>query len=185
MQHVFHFVYACMGSGDGLSELSICSEYDSALRRGLFLTTLYILWSRADVVIKYPKFSSTGFIAFLRPPRAARRREFDVMLEFRPDLLDGLLLFAADDDVRVKATRGRFFAVTLVKARVHFRYIVLNAAAFLLLALGIVGLRRRDVTGHEWVRTALLRHCVLSMSLIIFGDAQPSLPTLPYLCTTD
>ena len=69
----------------------------------------------ADVVIKYPKFSSAGFIAFPRPP--ARHTDFDVDVEFRPHLLTGLLLFIADD-VYVHA---RFFSVAVIKGRVEFR----------------------------------------------------------------
>lgn len=71
----------------------------------------------ADVVIKYPKFSSSGFIAFPRPPET--RREFEVDLEFRPDLLTGLLVFAADD----LHLRQLFFSVAVVKGRVEFRYV--------------------------------------------------------------
>jgi len=53
-----------------------------------------------------------------RRAAAARERQFDVNVDFRPDSLDGLLLFADDDHL---PHRGRFFAVALVKGRVHFR----------------------------------------------------------------
>ena len=69
----------------------------------------------ADAVIRYPKFSSTGFIAFPRPP--ATRRQFEVNIQFRPDMRTGLLLFAADDVY----VHQRFFSVAVVKGRVEFR----------------------------------------------------------------
>jgi len=95
--------------------------YISLLFLSALQVALYRLYvCRVDVVIKYPKFSSTGFIAFLRPP-ATRQRQFELDVEFRPDLLDGLLLFTADDFTLF----GRFFAVAVVKGRVEFRYSLL------------------------------------------------------------
>lgn len=80
----------------------------------------------ADVVIKYPKFSSSGFIAFPRPP--ARQIVFDVDVQFRPDALTGLLLFV-DDDLYIHD--ARFFSAAIVRGRLEFRYSFLLSAVYI------------------------------------------------------
>jgi len=82
---------------------------------GKCYTIILCCCQTADVVTKYPKFSSSGFIAFWRPPAA--QRAFDMDIEFRPDSPVGLLLFVADDVY----LQPRFFSVAINKGRVEFR----------------------------------------------------------------
>jgi len=68
-----------------------------------------------DVVVKYPKFSGSGYIAF--PVLRGAFKEFIVDVEFRPDLDSGLLLFSSDHP----EARFDFFSVVLIQGHVEFR----------------------------------------------------------------
>ena len=113
---------------------------------------LHCLWCCLieDVVIKYPKFASTGFIAFPRP--RPTRREFDVDIQFRPDSVDGLLLFVADD-VHV---RGRFFSVALVRGRVQFRYFCIS------LSVSLISCKRDPQKKFHISLSAIILRCFLA-----------------------
>lgn len=69
----------------------------------------------SDVAVKYPKFSGTGYMAFAVLRGAFK--EFTVDIEFRPDKVNGLLLFSSDHP----DARSDFFSVTLVNGHVEFR----------------------------------------------------------------
>ena len=72
----------------------------------------------ADLTAKYPKFSGSGYIAF--PVLRGAQREFHVVVELRPDVLNGLVLFsAAHPDAQ-----SDFFSLSLQRGRVELRSLV-------------------------------------------------------------
>jgi len=72
----------------------------------------------ADLAAKYPKFSGTGYIAF--PVLRGAHREFHVIMEMRPDVLDGLVLFSAGQP----DAQSDFFSLALQRGRIELRYTV-------------------------------------------------------------
>jgi len=69
----------------------------------------------ADLTAKYPKFSGTGYIAF--PVLRGAHREFHLIVELRPDVLNGLVLFsAAHPDAQ-----SDFFSLSLQRGRIELR----------------------------------------------------------------
>jgi len=72
----------------------------------------------ADLTAKYPKFSGTGYIAF--PVLRGAHREFHVIVELRPDVLDGLVLFSAGH----ADAQSDFFSLSLQRGRIELRYLV-------------------------------------------------------------
>jgi len=69
----------------------------------------------ADLAAKYPKFSGTGYIAF--PVLRDALREFDMMVELRPDSLNGLVLFSAGHP----DAQSDFFSLSLKSGRIELR----------------------------------------------------------------
>ena len=83
------------------------------LLQGLGL--LLILRLVADLTAKYPKFSGSGYIAF--PVLRDAHREFHIVVELRPDVLDGLVLFSAGHP----DAQSDFFSLSLQRGRMVFR----------------------------------------------------------------
>ena len=71
----------------------------------------------ADVTARYPKLSGTGYIAF--PVLRGAHRELHVIVELRPDVLDGLVLFSAGHP----DAQSDFFSLSLQRGRVELRYV--------------------------------------------------------------
>jgi len=67
---------------------------------------------------KYPKFSGTGYIAF--PVLRGAHREFHMIVELRPDVLNGLVLFSAG----LADAQSDFFSLALQRGRIELRYVV-------------------------------------------------------------
>ena len=74
---------------------------------------VWLFWS--DLMVKYPRFFGTGYIAF--PVLRGANREFVINLEFRPESKDGLILFSADQP----DAKFDFFSIALVHGKVEFR----------------------------------------------------------------
>lgn len=68
-----------------------------------------------DIVVKYPKFMGTGYMAF--PVLRGAYKEFTVTLTFRPDTGNGLLMFSSEHDNAV----ADFFSISLVDGFAEFR----------------------------------------------------------------
>ena len=95
----------------------------SVAMRGYCIVTLYCIvlhcvilyYSVSDTVVKYPKFSGTGYMAF--PVLRGSHERFTMVVEFRPDIDEGLILFSADNsDVQFD-----FFSLTILNGRLEFR----------------------------------------------------------------
>jgi len=66
---------------------------------------------------KYPKFSGVGYIAF--PVLRGAHRELHVIVELRPDALNGLVLFSAGHP----DAQSDFFSLSLQRGRIELRYV--------------------------------------------------------------
>ena len=81
-----------------------------------FIAFVFLTRFVQDIVIKYPRFSGTGFIAF--PVLRGTHQQFTMVIEFRPDEDEGgLLLFSADNT----ELQFDFFSLAIVNGRVEFR----------------------------------------------------------------
>lgn len=69
-----------------------------------------------SVSVKYPKFNGDGYLAF--PVLTDSYQRFEVLLEFRPEDINGLILFSAE----MKNAESDFFSLSLVDGFVEFRY---------------------------------------------------------------
>jgi len=74
----------------------------------------------ADLAAKYPKFSGTGYIAF--PVLRGAHREFHVIVELRPEVLNGLVLFSAGHP----DAQSDFFSLSLQRGRIELRFAILH-----------------------------------------------------------
>ena len=84
---------------------------------------------------KYPKFSGTGYIAF--PVLRGAHREFHVIVELRPDSLNGLVLFSAGHP----DAQSDFFSLSLQRGRIELRYVDhVVQVGYRLPAEGVIGL---------------------------------------------
>ena len=71
------------------------------------------------VYIRYPRFLGEGYIV-LSPLRGPAFKEFSILIEFRPETSNGLLLFNADKfDARYD-----FFSVSLIDGKADFRLVI-------------------------------------------------------------
>jgi len=68
-----------------------------------------------DVVVRYPKFLGTGYVAF--PVLRGAYKEFTVTVDFRPDTHNGLLVFSSEHP----NARSDFFSISLVDGKAEFR----------------------------------------------------------------
>ena len=80
-------------------------------------TLIYNYISSTDVAVKYPKFDGDGYLAF--PVLKDSYKQFEVHLEFRPDDINGLVLFSGE----MKNAESDFFSLALVDGFVEFRYL--------------------------------------------------------------
>jgi hypothetical protein len=80
-------------------------------------TLIYNYISSTDVAVKYPKFDGDGYMAF--PVLKDSYKQFEVHLEFRPDDINGLVLFSGE----MKNAESDFFSLALVDGFVEFRYL--------------------------------------------------------------
>ncbi len=69
----------------------------------------------ADIVVQYPKFMGTGYMAF--PVLRVAYKEFSITIEFRPDTDNGLLLFSGAHPT----ARSDFFAISLFNGYAQLR----------------------------------------------------------------
>lgn len=67
------------------------------------------------LVGRHPRFIGDGFVAF--SPLRSGFKEFDILIRFRPETGNGLLLFSAE---RPDAAQD-FMSVAIINGRVHFR----------------------------------------------------------------
>ena len=74
------------------------------------------LFSFSDIVVKYPKFMGTGYMAF--PVLRGAYKEFTITINFRPDTGNGLLMFSSEHENAV----ADFFSISLVDGFAEFRY---------------------------------------------------------------
>ena len=95
----------------------VLSRTLSHLRQHLFVPNPGTSWMRyfSDVVVQYPKFMGTGYVAF--PVLRGAYKEFTVTVEFRPDTHNGLLVFSSEHP----NARSDFFSISLVDGRAEFR----------------------------------------------------------------
>lgn len=79
---------------------------------------------RTESVVRFPKFSGSGFVAF--PVLRGAFREFVVSMDFRPDAGNGLLLFSSDhpDAGGGDGRRFDFFSVSLVDGKIELRFLL-------------------------------------------------------------
>ncbi len=66
-------------------------------------------------MVKYPKFMGTGYVAF--PVLRGAYREFTIIVEFKPDTHNGLILFSGD----TPQAHSDFFSIALIDGKVEFR----------------------------------------------------------------
>lgn len=69
-----------------------------------------------NVAVKYPKFDGDGYLAF--PVLKDSYKQFEIHLEFRPDDINGLVLFSGE----MKNAESDFFSLALVDGFVEFRF---------------------------------------------------------------
>ena len=67
------------------------------------------------MVVRYPKFLGFGYMAF--PVLRGAYLEFEFTIEFRPDTLNGLLLFSSE----TPTANTDFFSVAIIDGLVEFR----------------------------------------------------------------
>jgi hypothetical protein len=68
-----------------------------------------------DIVVQFPKFMGTGYMAF--PVLRGAYKEFTINIEFRPDTGNGLLLFSGADP----SALSDFFSITLIDGYAELR----------------------------------------------------------------
>lgn len=100
----------------------------------------------ADMSAKYPRFSGTGYVAF-PVPRGAHR-EFHVIVELRPDVLNGLIVFSAGHP----DARSDFFSLSLQRGRIELRCVIIIIITTISYSLA----RERRNTKH--IETYMKRH---------------------------
>jgi len=69
-----------------------------------------------DLIVRYPKFMGSGYIAF--PVLRGAYKEFNIMIDFRPDTENGLMLFSSEHP----NARADFFSITLIDGYAEFRF---------------------------------------------------------------
>ena len=79
------------------------------------LVIISLFSSFVDLLVRYPKFMGTGYVAF--PVLRGAYKEFSITIEFRPDTQNGLLLFSSEHP----NARADFFSVSLVDGYAQFR----------------------------------------------------------------
>ena len=73
------------------------------------------MFSISAIVVQFPKFLGTGYMAF--PVLRNSYREFQIIISFRPDTSNGLLLFSGTHPT----AHSDFFSLTLVDGYAEFR----------------------------------------------------------------
>ncbi|KAI4892118.1 hypothetical protein NFI96_017894 [Prochilodus magdalenae] len=68
------------------------------------------------MTVRFPKFSGYSYVAF--EPLKNSYYSFEIILEFRADSEDGLLLYCGEND----QGEGDFASLALIRGRLHFRY---------------------------------------------------------------
>jgi len=69
-----------------------------------------------ELTIRHPKFDGTGYMAF--PVLRGAYKEFSLMVEFRPDTKNGLIVFSGERP----SAMSDFFSITIVNGFAEFRF---------------------------------------------------------------
>ncbi|XP_071799279.1 pikachurin-like [Asterias amurensis] len=119
------------GSGDGVTEMGTtmsCEEYDCVNGGSCYMDEMMSKpmchcplgfegqMCESAVLVKFPSFQSHSFMEF--PTPFGLYRTFQISIDFKPETLDGLLLFCGDQD----STSGDYFSIGLVEGRMVLRY---------------------------------------------------------------
>lgn len=96
--------------------------FDHDRSPSLILVIAVKLVIRVESVVRFPKLSGSGFVAF--PVLRGAFREFVVLMDFRPDAGNGLLLFSSDHPNAGGGGRFDFFSVSLVDGKIELRFLL-------------------------------------------------------------